>query len=296
MLLLLALAGCTQDHKTVYDPEMQMLFHPVMHVQTKADDVDDYPEDQPFAVSAWTLDEGLQWGADGQEAAIYMSDVIAHKSNSEHWSLVDDALWPSRDKRVTVVAYSPASEFDGCTSTDGAACTYDMKTSQSDLLYTEPQSDLDKVECGGVVVLPFKHALSQVKFQVKNRVNKSEEIIIKSITVDSVKSSGKFTSLPAPAWEIADDVMHLNFFEGEQMTRNIPSPIGRKWNVIPQLLNTVVTVEYEYRTASDTGFTQTLKTCEMATELEQGRQYTYTLSVGIDEVQFLLEIIEERFK
>ena len=296
MFLLLALAGCTQDHKTVYDPEMQMLFHPVMHVPTKTDASNDYPENQPFAINAWELDRTLQWNTDSQTADVYMAEALARKSDAEYWALLDDALWPSRDKRLTVIAYSPAADFEGCTSSDGVSCTYDMKENQADLLYTDPQSDLDKVECGGVVVLPFKHALSQVKFHVKNRVNKSEEIIIKSITVDNVISSGKFNSLPEPTWVLTEETMELPFFEGEQMTGSVPYPIGRTWNVIPQLLNTVVTVEYEYRTASDTGFTQTLKTCEMCTDLEQGRQYNYTLSVGIDEVQFLLEIIEERFK
>ena len=57
-----------------------------------------------------------------------------------------------------------------------------------------------------------------------------------------------------------------------------------------------VSVEYEYRTASDTGFTTTLKTCALQTNLKPGRHYTYTLSVGIDDVKFLLEIIEDRFK
>lgn len=296
MLLLLVLAGCTQDHKNVYDPEMQLLFHPVMYVPTKAEVSNDYPENQPFSVTVWTLDKEQQWNAGAISADLYLSEALAYKNDSEHWSLTDDTLWPARDKRSTVIAYSPSEAFEGCSSTEGAVSTYDMNLTQADLLYTEPQTDLDKVECGGVVVLPFKHALSQVKFNVKNRVDKSEEIIIKSITIDNVRSSGSFTSLPEPEWVLAEDMMPLPFFEGEQKTRSIPDPIGKTWNVIPQLLNTVVTVEYEYRTASDTGFTQTLKTCEMCTDLEQGRQYNYTLSVGIDEVQFLLEIIEERFK
>lgn len=296
MFLLMALAGCTQDRKNVYDPEMQLLFHPVMYVPTKTEASNDYPADQPFSVNVWTLDKDQHWNSGSQTADLYMSDAQVHKNDLENWSLMDETLWPTRDKSITVIAYSPSEAFEGCSSTEGAVATYDMGLDQADLLYTEPQRDLDKVECGGVVVLPFKHALSQLKFQVKNRVNKSEEIIIKSITVDQVISLGTFSSLPEPEWVLADDKMSLSVFEGEQLTRSVPQPIGSTWNVIPQLLNTVVTVEYEYRTASDTGFTQTLKTCEMCTDLEQGRQYNYTLSVGIDEVQFLLEIIEERFK
>ena len=57
-----------------------------------------------------------------------------------------------------------------------------------------------------------------------------------------------------------------------------------------------MTVEYEYRTSANTGFTLVLKTCDLQTNLKPGRHYTYTLAVGIDEVQFLLEIIEDKFK
>ena len=170
-----------------------------------------------------------------------------------------------------------------------------MLTSQADLLYSEPQADMDKVDRHGVVVLPFKHALAQVDFCVKNRVFKEEEIIIKSIRIDEVKHRGSFTSLPQPSWKVEDAETPLMFFEGEQATSNNAEPIGRRWNVVPQELSTRVTVEYEYRTAANTGFTLKLKTCDLETNLKPGRHYTYTLSVGIDDVKFLLEIIEDRF-
>jgi hypothetical protein len=126
-------------------------------------------------------------------------------------------------------------------------------------------------------------------------VFKEEEIIIKSIRIDEVKHRGSFTSLPQPRWVVEDAETSLLFFEGEQATRNVSAPIGRSWNVIPQALSTRVTVEYEYRTAANTGFTLTLKTCDLETNLKPGRHYTYTLSVGIDDVKFLLEIIEDKF-
>jgi hypothetical protein len=34
----------------------------------------------------------------------------------------------------------------------------------------------------------------------------------------------------------------------------------------------------------------------MKTTLENGRDYTYTLSVGIDDVKFLQELIEDKLK
>ena len=158
-----------------------------------------------------------------------------------------------------------------------------------------PQADMDKVESHGLIVLPFKHALSQIDFKVKNRVTANEEIIIKSIKIDEVKYRGYFTSLPEPSWTTGQDTATLFFFEGSQATGTNPEDIGYCWNVVPQVLDTRVTVEYEYRTSPTTGFTQTLKTCDLETNLTPGRHYTYTLSVGIEDVKFLLEIIEDKF-
>lgn len=295
-LVLMAAAGCTVDQRNEYDPQMQVMFHPVMEVAAKADaSVEDYPAGQPFAVSAWTLESGNKWAEKASEAKEYISNERASFSEERGWTLESGELWPEKGLEMTVIGYSPVEAFSGCTAEAGAACTYDMLTSQADLLYSEPQADMDKVDRHGVVVLPFKHALAQVDFRVKNRVFKEEEIIIKSIRIDEVKHRGSFTSLPQPGWVIEDAETSLLFFEGEQATRNVSAPIGRSWNVIPQALSTRVTVEYEYRTAANTGFTLTLKTCDLETNLKPGRHYTYTLSVGIDDVKFLLEIIEDKF-
>lgn len=294
--MLLVAAGCTLDQKSEYDPDMQLCFQPVMQVPTKVDLKDNYPTGQPFAVSAWTLDKELPWSENAAESDTYLSGATVVVNDEDVWALPDKELWPSRDKRLTVIGYTPVEAFGECSVEKGATCTYDMLNGQIDLLYTEPQTDLDKVECGGIMVMPFYHALAQINFEVKNRVMKGEEIIIKSIKVDGVKHRGSFCSLPSPEWEVEDSETQLVFFDGEQKTANAPSEIGQTWNMIPQVLDTKVTVEYEYRTASNTGFTQTLKTCDMKTNLKPGRSYTYTITVGIDEVQFLLEIIEDRFR
>ena len=296
LVLMLTAASCTVDHKNDYDPQMQLEFHPVMYVPTKADaEAEVYPEGQPFAVSAWTLDKIYNWEVNAGEATKYLLNEPVLFSDNNGWNIECGALWPEKGQKMTVIGYTPVEAFDASTSEQGATCHYNMLTSQDDLLYTDPQTDMDKVENYGVIVLPFKHALAQVDFRVKSRVLQNEEIIIKSIKIDEVKHKGNFTSLPQPTWQVEDAETSLVFFEGEQATRNTPAAIGRTWNVIPQNFSTKVTVEYEYRTAANTGFTLTLKTCELETKIISGRNYTYTLSVGIDDVKFLLEIIEDRF-
>lgn len=296
MVMMLVVTGCALDLKNDYDPQMQIRFQPIMHMASKSEAGEDYPSGQPFVVNAWTLDKEDSWNTEAVNAEVYLDEVNARFDEADGWKTSDGALWPSGQKTLTVMAYAPTEAFDGCSVTDGVTCTYDMLHTQEDLLYTHPQTDLDKVECNGVITLPFVHALAQVNFKVKNRVRKDEEIIIKSIQIDGIKHQGHFKSLPEPIWVTGEEKVPLLFFEGEQVTRNVPMEIGQTWNVIPQSFSTHVTVEYEYRTASDTGLRLTLKTCELETNIKPGRQYTYTLSVGIDDVIFLQEIIEDRFK
>ena len=284
-LAMLLAVSCMMDHKQEYDPSMELAFQPVMHVASKAVVGENYPAGQPFAINAWT--------SDGQ---VYISGGTVAVDEDGGWTLEEGTLWPDRSKRLTIIGYTPAEAFTSCTETEGVTCTYDIRQSQTDLLYSDPQANLDKVECGGIVFVPFRHALCQVDFEVKNRVAKDEEIIIKSIKVDGIKPEGAFHSLPEPKWKAEGNPVEVLFFEGGQSTRNIPERIGTTWNIVPQALNTSVSVEYEYRRASDTGFTTTKKTCALQTNLKPGRHYTYTLSVGIDDVKFLLEIIEDKFK
>ena len=76
----------------------------------------------------------------------------------------------------------------------------------------------------------------------------------------------------------------------------MPEPIGTVWLMVPQKLDTKISVEFQYTTFANTTITQVIKTVPMKTTLENGRDYTYTLSVGIDDVKFLQELIEDKLK
>ena len=67
--------------------------------------------------------------------------------------------------------------------------------------------------------------------------------------------------------------------------------------MLPQALNTYVTVEFEYINFDGGTISQTLQTASpLKTVLQPGYNYTYTLSVGIDDVLFLQEVIEEEMR
>ena len=109
-LVLMAAAGCTVDQRNEYDPQMQVMFHPVMEVAAKADaSVEDYPAGQPFAVSAWTLESGSRWAEKASEAKEYISNERASFSEERGWTLESrdhvrlwvDSLWrPGRADRI----------------------------------------------------------------------------------------------------------------------------------------------------------------------------------------------------
>ena len=140
-----------------------------------------------------------------------------------------------------------------------------------------------------------------MRFRVKNRVdntgaldplNRPDKITINKITIDGVKHSGSFSSLPSPKWILDDDVAPLPIFEGKYLTAGVPEPIGNIWLMVPQKFDTTITVDFCYTTFANTTITQEIKTVPLKTTLENGRDYTYTLSVGIDDVKFLQELID----
>lgn len=83
--------------------------------------------------------------------------------------------------------------------------------------------------------------------------------------------------------------------EGESFkTKFTHRPIGRSWLMLPQKFETKVVVDYSYRRPDDTGLDAKLGTRSLETQLQPGKHYIYDITVDIDDVNFKLEIIEER--
>ncbi len=144
--------------------------------------------------------------------------------------------------------------------------------------------------------MPLRHARCKVDFRVKNLVKTTEKKVVRSITLDAAATLGTFRSLPVPTWQLDGSRSPILFFEGEAATDHTPRKAGRSVLMLPQELATAVTVEYEYTTAEGAVLRQKLSTKRITARLEAGRHYIYTLSVGIDEVKFLPEAIENHFE
>lgn len=293
---LVIMTACTINRQNTYDPDVALVFQPAMYMHVAEDEVERYPAGQSFGVSAWSLPDGLRWTESSAEASDYINSFEAEPMDELRWSCGEDIIWPSVTENLTFIAWAPYEAGQGCSKKEGVV--YEVENilkEQTDLLYTEPLRDMCKLECGGVVIVPFRHSLCQISVCVKNRVSAEERITVRKITLDNIAVSGIFGSQKTPQWQTGTQSASVGFFNGEFVTGADPEAIGREWLMIPQEIDTRMTVEFDFTTASGETITQNLRTIPLKMPLEAGRSYTLTLSIGIDDVKFLKEIIKDRF-
>lgn len=288
----LLMVSCVKDSTRPVHYDVPLEFNPVIYSHVKGGFSASYPEDVPFGVSAITLPLGSRWEDCSNQAQAFLSNEKV-TSLSGGWFPQSGCLWPQADKSVSVVAYAPYGAAEKCSLVDGVVFSnVDMDKSQTDLLYTDPVTDMNVAGNGGPVPLPFKHALSTVNIKIKNIVGDSQRVVVKSVRLPGVKFKGNFKSLPYPVWSISSEETQLLFYNGEYETSHTPENIGTTFLVLPQQFSTAFVVDFTYYTHSGTCLNMSLSSRQISTMLEAGRNYTYTISVGIDEVKFLLEVID----
>lgn len=302
----LMFAACTHDELLEYDPELTLTFQPCMYMHMSHDDVSCFDEEMDFAICAWALPRDFKWSEYSRKATEFLptsvarckKENLAKNRNGETvsdklWTLDEEVLWPSTNETLTFMGYSPATSNCVCNRDSGVTCTMDLSTEQTDLLYILPCHDREKLINNGIVPLTFDHALCRIDLRIAHRVAEDEKITIKKITLDEAQYKGTFASLHTPQWVLEDSSTEFTFFEGREELSLEPEPIGRYIFLPPQKLSTPITIEFEYTTAMQTTIPLTLKTVTMGTELKAGRTYTFTLSIGVDDVKFLQEIIRK---
>ena len=301
ILVALIFAGCTSDERIEYDPELTLMFQPGMYMHVSHDNVEGFTDDRNFAVKAWALPRGARWSESWANASEYLPTSVAYCKKSQKteddgtydnlWSVADHIRWPDAGTTLTFIGYSPVSARCECTSADGVVYMTDALTEQTDFLYTQPCLDREKSQNGGVVPLIFEHAMCRIDLRAVRRVADDEKITVKRISFDDVLHKGTFTSLPSPKWTLDDSYKEIVLFEGSEELASSPAAIGRYLFLPPQKLVTHITVEYEYTSSAQATIPLKQKTTLVKTALKAGHTYTYTLSVGIDDVRFLQEII-----
>ena len=273
------------------------MFQPQMYMHVSQEGTVRFPTDGRFCVCAWKNDteEFLSISeASGKEVTITQTHDQEEVTDTL-WVVSDGQMWPSVKEELTFLAYSPESLECTCDLLDGISLTTDILRDQTDILFTHPHADRHKVRNGWIVPLQFSHALCKVSFRVKNRVSDDEEITIKRISLEKACHKGSFSSLKSPQWECDGAMEEIMFFEGSCPTGNLPEEIGQGLLMIPQKLGTRINISYDYTTAQGSTIPMNLQTTAVNTSLEAGHSYAYTLSVGIDEVKLMQEIIGKGF-
>ncbi len=301
------IAGCTHDEPEIYNPELQILFQPEMLMHISHDDINKYPTKNSFAVCAWMFPANTTWQnspdqaneyfpvSEAKSKEVFITDTTLRDTVRDTlWAISDKIIWPDIDNTLTFMAYSPFGANCTCNLETGVTYVTDILENQTDLLFTAPLANKHKVKDGWLVPVIFQHALCRIDFKAKSRVAQNENIRVKKITINSIHHKGVFRSLPEPYWVQDISKKELPVFSGEEYIGGTSDEIGKYWLMIPQELNTRVTVEFDY--ISDTGcvINHKIETVPLNTTLKEGMRYTFTLSIGWDDVQFIKEIIEER--
>lgn len=283
--------SCVKDNEDIIDYDVVLAFNPAIYSPAKSAFSGTYPIDVPFGVTAVTLPVESSWHNGLSNASAFLDNEKVLPVENK-WLPESLCNWPHVSKTLSAIAWSPYTAGKANFTGGVVFENVDIAQNQTDLLYTEPVTDVHKGVYGGVVALPFRHALSTIKVKAKNLVDTNEKIVIKSIKLSGIKNKGSFKSLPSPQWTLEETTVPLGFYEGSFEASQAPQSLGHTFLVIPQQLQTDFEVEFSYFTSAGTYINQTLKTRAVETLLESGRSYTYTLSVGIDEVKFMLEVID----
>ena len=255
----MTLAGCAIDNPVVYDPDLQMLFLPEVFGQVRNGTEDSYPDDQAFAVCAWVADKELFPLTKAYSQQIQLPDSVRRGKVSETlWAFEQQVMWPTKFEKVSFTAYSPYEAECQVTKEEGVIWSTDVLQDQTDLLYSHMEIDRSINVDGNVAQICFSHALCRIKFRVKNRVDNTgatdalsrpDKITVRSIVIDGVKHKGTFRSLPSAGWTLQEDKAPLTIYEGEYLTSGVPEEIGTVWLMVPQKLETNITVVFQYTTS-----------------------------------------------
>ncbi len=294
----LVLTGCAFDDALVHDPELRLMFQPEMYMHVSQEGTVRFPAEGSIAVCAWKNgSESYLSLSEAVSQEIVMSDgLTGDQVKDTLWVISEELMWPGIEDNLTFLAYAPFDAGCTCTLHEGISFSTDILQEQQDILFTHPHADRHKVENGWIVPLQFSHALCKVEFRIKNRVTDMEEITIRRISMERAHHRGCFTSLKEPQWTLDNVQEEIVFFEGSCPTDNLPETIGTGLLMIPQKLDTRLRVEYDYTTIQGSTISMDLYTTAIQTEMKSGHSYSYTLSVGIDDIKLMQEIIGNRFE
>lgn len=276
-LSLLAGAGCAVEVPDKDTPETAITFDPVLYATTKAS-AGEYPEELPFGVSAWEYDAGETWF--GEKATPFLVNSIVTEREDAVWAPDPEVLWPDRRQRLTFVAYAPYGAADYIDPVNGVTfASVDVTRDQTDLLYTEPATDLTVYTSGGMVSLAFHHALCSLSFSLRTSDDDVyDHVSVLSLSLEKIACVGTFRSLPAPGWTTEGNDGKLTFFQGQQPLDGESRAVGKPLWVIPQFAVARVVVRILLENTFIGTREESFVSAPLGIPLEPGRNYTFSLT------------------
>ena len=235
-------------------------------------DKDEQDKIQSFGVSAYT-------DKDGKPDYMYNEEAT---KNGDLWYPGEKYYWPG-GKKLSFYAWYPYTAT-GMTLTDNThagapVMTYAIPENvadQIDVMTAEAIGETDPNSTTGGTQLKFNHSLAAVKFAVGSLPN----CIVRSITIEGVKHSGRYT-LGTNAWDLDKDVKDFILkWDNKEISGTKDTPItadDETLFMMPQQLTSDARIVVEMNDGTK-DFTVSASIGSNNETWEMGHTYTYYIS------------------
>ena len=253
----------------------------------------------------WGLNPKYFWPANGKLSFVALSPAM---TNTTTYTAANG---------FTIQSWSQGSSEGAIVDLMYSEPTFNQE--RADFANDENDDDDDDVANGehkyNGVDIKFKHALSYLVFNIKTKENYAPQtqFQLESITLSGIYTTGTFTQKGTPAegktWDpwaeltTGEKGTYIAYNENDATKRlpfnstavDVPETTGKEIILLPQALTAdqqKITIKYDIRTdfmEEDEWITQTQTvdlTNTTVTEWEMGKKYTYTITIGMDEILF----------
>lgn len=306
------LSSCTkvqEDRAAV--PDMSVCYQVVS--TTKAASA--YPEDRPFVTWAWYLPDGRSWAQDSGEAQLYIpGETVIYGGALQAWTTATAYYWP-KSGSLTFMSLSPAKLAGNasCSPDKGIELSFDVAAYPDvDLMVADIAAD----QRANDVPTIFRHKLAKVvSFTLKTDRDYGDLSTVggKSFTLNSIRFADVYTSGtyvsgnstdsgPKEGWSGhsgGGDMVWYDDGTGIVITHDGTAVPGSKDGglfVLPQSFvgtDAKLIVEYTIEThIADAKpnhietVSEPVRLSELHSSWEMNRQISYTLTIGLDSIEW----------
>ena len=259
----LLVCECAVD-RTDYDPDMTLTFDPSLVSSSFGVDVWEYPE-----------------GGDAAEGADFLRGAHIVK-DGDVWAPETAVLWPSRDKRLCLLAHAPFGAASSVTLERGIEFKeVNVEDVTEELLFSDFLENVSK-DNGGVIPVSFHQALCHVDFKMRTDAFPEEKVEVKSLSILSLCTSGDFRSLPSPEWTVTGTPCEKQLFNGDFLAKGEPTVICEGLRVIPQRIETAFSAEIDYTDTNGIPSHWSVTSNTLTKTLLPERHFTVTLTFNVE--------------